>query len=225
MRGGEIVHEWHASGRGPASRHGTASLAKALVGGMSLLVALADGLLDLDDPAARFIPQWRGHPLRSEVTIRQLATHSSGIEDAEAPHIDHLALGGWMEAFWRQEPDPFTVARDEAPFSFAPGQGYAYSNPGMAMLAYAVTAALRGSPHADVRTLLRERIMRPIGVPDEEWSVGYERTFTVDGLPLVANWGGGAYSARAAAAVGLLMLRGGDWEGTQILPQHAVRRS
>ncbi len=223
VRGGEIVHEWHAPGRTAASCHGSASLAKALVGGMSLLVALADGLLALDDPVARYVPEWRGHPLRGEVTVRQLATHSSGLQDAEAPGIDHFALGGWMEAFWRQEPDPFTLARDQAPFIFRPGTGYAYSNPGMAMLSYAVTAALAGSAQGDVRRLLGERVMGPLGVPAEEWSVGYGRTFRVNGLNLVANWGGGAFSARAAAAVGLLMLRGGRWAGRQVLPEEAVR--
>jgi hypothetical protein len=44
---------------------------------------------------------------------------------------------------------------------------------------------------------LRERVLRPLGVPDSEWSVGYGATFTVDGLPLVATWGGGAFYTRA----------------------------
>jgi CubicO group peptidase (beta-lactamase class C family) len=224
VRGGKIVYEWHAPGRGPASQHGTASLAKALVGGMSLLVALADGLVDLDDPASKYIPEWRGHPLRGEITLRQLASHSSGLEDANAPRIDHFALGGWMEAFWRQEPDPFTISRDQVPFVYRPGTDYAYSNPGMAMLAYAVTAAIQGTAHRDIRTLLRERVMQPLGVGDEEWEVGYGRTFQVDGLPLVANWGGGSYTARAAAAVGLLMMHGGRWQGREVLAEDAVRR-
>ena len=64
--------------------------------------------------------------------------------------------------------------------------------------------------------------MRPIGVPDEEWSVGYGQTSTVDGLPLVGSWGGGSYTARAAARVGRLMLRDGDWDGTQA-PQRRCR--
>ena len=98
-----------------------------------------------------------------------------------------------------------------------------YSNPGIAMLTYCVTVALRGTPHQDVRTLLRERVMRPIGVPDAQWSVGYGRTCTVDGLPLVASWGGGGYTARAAARVGRLMLREGNWEGRQLISREAVR--
>src|SRR5205814_213345 len=78
--------------------------------------------------------------------------------------------------------------------------------------------------HKDIRTLLRDRVMRPIGVADEDWSVGYGKTFTVDGLPLVAGWGGGSYTARAVARIGRLVLREGDWDGKQILTKEAVRQ-
>jgi hypothetical protein len=54
--------------------------------------------------------------------------------------------------------------------------------------------------------------MRPLGVPDAEWSCGYNKTFPVDGLPLVGSWGGGSYSARATARIGRLMLRLGGLE-------------
>ena len=66
--------------------------------------------------------------------------------------------------------------------------------------------------------------MRPIGVPDTEWSVGYGKTYTVDGLPLVASWGGGSYTARAVARVGRLMLHEGDWDGKRLLSKEAVRQ-
>jgi CubicO group peptidase (beta-lactamase class C family) len=91
------------------------------------------------------------------------------------------------------------------------------------MLNYVTTAALRDSPEKDIRTLLRERVMRPIGVRDEEWSAGYDQTVKVDDLPLVASWGGGSFTARAAARIGRLMLREGDWDGTRILKAEAVR--
>ena len=38
----------------------------------------------------------------------------------------------------------FARAIHQAPVLFAPGTRYAYSNPGMAALAYAVTASLKG---------------------------------------------------------------------------------
>jgi CubicO group peptidase (beta-lactamase class C family) len=65
--------------------------------------------------------------------------------------------------------------------------------------------------------------MRPIGISDEEWSAGYGETFSVDGLPLVASWGGGGFTARAAARLGRLMLREGDWDGQRVLSVEAVR--
>src|SRR5207302_9443332 len=61
--------------------------------------------------------------------------------------------------------------------------------------------------------------------PDEQWSAGYGKTFTVDGLPLVASWGGGNFTPRALARVGQLMLRKGDWEGKRLLSEEAVRQT
>ena len=222
IRNDRIVYEWYASGFGPEKKHYTASMAKALVGGVSLMLALNDGLLDPDDPACKYIPEWKRHPQKSKITIRHLATHSSGIEDAEQDGIGHFELPGWKGQFWKQQPDPFTVSRDEAPVIFEPGSQYAYSNPGMALLSYAVTDALRGAEHNDIRTLLRQRIMRPIGVKDSDWSIGYGKTFKVNGLNLVANWGGGGYTARAVARVGRLMLRKGNWQGRQLVDSRWV---
>jgi CubicO group peptidase (beta-lactamase class C family) len=222
VRNDRIVCEWYATGHGPDKKHYTASLAKALVGGMSLLVALNDGLVVADDPACKYIPQWKDHPVKSAITIRHLATHSSGVEDAEQDDIPHMKLPGWKGGFWRKAPGPFTLSRDKAPIIFTPGTKYAYSNPGMAMLSYTVTAGLRGGEHTDVRTLLRERIMRPIGVKDSEWSIGYGKTYDVDGLKLVPNWGGGSCTARAVARVGRLMLRKGQWQGKQLIDRQWV---
>jgi len=222
IRNDRIICEWYAKDHGPDKKHYTASLAKALVGGMSLLVALNDGRIAADDPVCKHVPQWKDDPVKSKITIRYLATHSSGVEDAEQDDISHMELPGWKGGFWRKDPDPFTLSRDKAPIIFAPGTKYAYSNPGMAMLSYAVTASLRGGKYADVRTLLRERIMRPIGVEDSDWSIGYGQTYDVDGLKLVANWGGGSYTARAIARVGRLMLRKGNWQGEQLIDSRWV---
>ena len=220
-----IVYEWYAHGHAAAERHYTASMAKALVGGMAVAVALDDGRLSLDDPAAKFIPQWRDDPAKARITLRELGSHTSGISDAEGSGADHVKAGGWQGDFWKRLPpprDPFTLARDAAPLRFTPGVDFLYSNPGMAILAYATTAALRDAPEKDLRSLLRDRVMRPIGVADGDWDVGYGQTFVVDDLPLVAIWGGGEYTARATARIGRLMLREGDWDGRRVLTPEAV---
>jgi hypothetical protein len=149
------------------------------------------------------------------------------LADAEQDRLPHDKLSGWKGDFWKAlDPpaDPFTLARDQTPVLFEPGTKLQYSNPGIAMLGYAVTAALKDAPQKDIRTLLRDRVLRPIGVADEDWSVGYGKTFRVDGLPLVAGWGGGSFTPRALARLGRLLLREGDWNGKQLIAREAVRR-
>jgi CubicO group peptidase (beta-lactamase class C family) len=226
IRNDRIVYEWYAPDHSATKTHYTASMAKAIVGGLATAVAITDGKLSLDDKAAKYIKEWRDDPVKSKITIRQLGSHTSGIDDAEDDKdTPHDKLTGWQGDFWKRLPvpnDPFTLARDKAPVVFEPGTKSAYSNPGIALLTYCTTAAIQDEPQKDIRSLLRERVMRPIGVPDNAWSVGYGQTFLVDGLPLVGSWGGGGFTARATARVGRLMLRGGDWQGKQLLSKEAV---
>jgi CubicO group peptidase (beta-lactamase class C family) len=222
-----IVCEWYATGYGPDRKHGAASLSKATVGGLALALLLGDRKLTLDTPVAELVPAWGDDPRKRKITLRHLGSHTSGLADAEQDRLPHDKLPGWKGDFWKQlgpPNDPFTLARDQAPVQFEPGTMLQYSNPGIAMLCYTVTAALKDAPQKDIRTLLRDRVMRPIGVADGEWSVGYGKTFVVDGLPLVAGWGGGSYSARALACVGRLLLRDGDWDGKLVLSKEAVRQ-
>jgi CubicO group peptidase (beta-lactamase class C family) len=215
IRRGRIAFEWYAPGWNADRPHGTASMAKALVGGMSLALAMNDGLISPGDLASKYIPAWRSDPLKSKITIRQLATHTSGIADAEQDDIPHDRLPGWKGDFWKRAPDPFSIALHQAPVLFEPGTQYAYSNPGMAALSYAVTAALKGG---DIFTLLKQRVLDPLGVPDSNWSIGYGRAYDLDGLKLYANWGGATFTARAAARVGQLKDAAGSLAGAGVDP-------
>src|ERR1019366_3463580 len=220
IRRGRIALEWYAPEWDANRPHGTASMAKALVGGMSLAVAMSDGRISPDDPASKYIAGWSVDPLKSKITIRELATHTSGISDAEQDGIPHDQLPGWKGDFWKRTPDPFSIAVRQAPVLFAPGTQNAYSNPGMAALSYAITAALKGG---DIRTMLRERVLDPLGVPDRDWSIGYGRAYEVDGLKLYANWGGASFTARAAARVGEMMLQG-QWNGRELIRRDVVKK-
>ncbi len=221
IRHGRIALEWYAPGWDSDKPHGTASMAKALVGGMSLAVAMSDGRISPDDLASKYIPAWRADPLKSKITIRQLATHTSGISDAEQDEIPHEQLPGWKGNFWKRSPDPFSIAVQQAPVLFEPGTQYAYSNPGMAALSYAITAALKGG---EIRTLMKERLLDPLGVPERWWSIGYGRAYEVDGLKLYANWGGASFTARAAARIGQLMMLGGQLNGHELIRRDIVKK-
>jgi CubicO group peptidase (beta-lactamase class C family) len=221
MRHGRIALEWYAAGWNAERPHGTASMAKALVGGMSLAVAMSQGRISPDDLASKYIPEWRADPLKSKITIRMLATHTSGISDAEQDDIPHDKLPGWKGAFWARTPDPFTIAIRQAPVLFEPGTQNEYSNPGIAALSYAITAALHGG---DVRTLLKDRVLDPLGIAEADWSIGYDRAYEVDGLKLYANWGGANFTARAAARVAELMMLQGRWKGRELIRRAVVKQ-
>jgi CubicO group peptidase (beta-lactamase class C family) len=219
VRRGRIALEWYAPEWDANRPHGTASMAKALVGGMSIALAMSDGRISPDDLASKFIAGWIADPLKSRITIRQLATHTSGISDAEQDGVAHDRLPGWKGDFWKRTPDPFSIAVRQAPVLFEPGTRYAYSNPGMAVLSYAITAALKGG---DIRTMLQERVLDPLGVPERHWSIGYGTAYQVDGLKLYANWGGASFTARAAARIGQLMMLQGQWNGRALIRRDVV---
>lgn len=210
IRYDKIAYEWYDRGCGRHEPHYTASLAKALVGGTSLILALGHGWLGLDDLACQYVPQWKDDPIKSRITIRHLATHSSGLEDSTPRQP-----GTWKAKFW-EYPHHYQIARDLAPVLFLPGTKFQYSNPAMAMLSYCISAALRDSPHPDVKDLLREGVMRPIGVEDGEWQIaeyGDGRPVVMEGLKIYANWGGARYSPEATARLGRLMLHRGFDKG------------
>ena len=244
---GKLVYERYGDEFDAARPHYTASMAKTLVGGLSLALAIDDGLIDPDDPVSKFAPTWAADPLKVQVTIRHLATHTSGLEDAERSEADHEAavrqgqtlvddhmeLPNGKGAFWRgtnpaaareEDISPFLAARDEAPIIFTPGSRYAYSNPGMAMLSWCVTVALQDTSWPDVRTYRPQRLFGPLGLQEKvDYSIGYDCVYEVEGLPLVANWGGGSFTARATARVGQFLVQDGVWEDEQLLHPGVLR--
>ncbi|WP_143393551.1 serine hydrolase [Fimbriiglobus ruber] len=227
IRNDRLVYEWYAEGQGPDTKQGTASLAKAIVGGLSLGVALTDGKIALDDPASKYVPEWKDDAKKSRITVRHLGSHTSGLSDSSTPGVKATDQPGWKGEFWKQLPppnDPLTLARDQAPVLFEPGTAIQYSNPAIGMMTYCVTAALKDGPIKDARTLLAERVMKPIGAKPSEWSVGYGKTYNVNNLPLIGTWGGGSFTPRTTARIGRLLLHNGDWDGTQLLSKEAVRQ-
>jgi CubicO group peptidase (beta-lactamase class C family) len=226
VRHDRIVYERYAGGHDAGKKQGTASLAKAVVGGLSLAVAISDGGVSLDDPASKWIPAWRHDPLKSKITLRYLGSHTSGIEDAEESRLPHDKLPGWKGDYWKRlDPprDPFTLSRDTAPALFEPGTRMAYSNPGIGLLTYCVTASRKDQAPPDIRGLLATRVVQPMGIAEAEWSVGYGKTFRVEGLPLVPSWDGASFTPRAMARIGRLLLRQGDWDGQRILSAGSVQ--
>jgi len=173
-QGNRVLCEWYAPEWHAGRTHYSVSLAKALVGDVSFIVAMGDGRIKPDDLAAHYVPKWRNNPARSHITIRHLATHTSGLSDASHTAEPDDPERGWETAFWKRDPDPFTISRDRTPMLFEPGSTRQYSNPGMAMLGYCAGGAGAGHqvlvavPSLD---LIAVRLGKPL--EDVSWNAGF----------------------------------------------------
>jgi CubicO group peptidase (beta-lactamase class C family) len=111
----------------PAVRHDTifdlASLTKVIATTTLTMRAVDDGLLALDEPVARHIPEWRGID-REAVTIRDLLSHASGLPAYLPFFRDHI---GRVE---------FEPAIAHTPLEYAPRSQSVYSDLGFILLGF-----------------------------------------------------------------------------------------
>lgn len=151
-RGGEVLFERYSDNPdgsaplGPINENTvwplfsmTKSYAAAL-----LLNLEHDGLLSLDDPVAKFLPEFRtpgeGKFDRRDVKIRHVASHVSGVE--------------FPEEAWTKTPPDLAAVRVVTP----PGKVFNYTAQGMHILERTIEAAA-GREFAE---LLHERILQPL---------------------------------------------------------------
>ncbi|MHB1192102.1 MAG: serine hydrolase domain-containing protein [Longimicrobiales bacterium] len=133
-----------------------------------VLMRLVDrGVVYLDDPVERHLPEIRGladpKPGAPPVTLRQLASHTSGL--MREPRLEGAAAGpldGWEEKVLASIP---TTA-----FEHAPGERYQYSNIGFGILGLALSRAAK-RPFME---LVEEEVFRPLGMTASTFAVDAE---------------------------------------------------
>src|SRR4051794_35370370 len=109
--------------------------------------------LALTDPLAKFFPDF---PRGSEITLRHLLTHTSGIHSyTDKP--DFLSQVGKFI-----EPGKLIASFKNDPPDFAPGAGFHYNNSAY-FLAGEIVAKVSGQPYADY---LRATFFEPLGMKD-----------------------------------------------------------
>jgi CubicO group peptidase (beta-lactamase class C family) len=148
---------------------------------LAALAAVQDGLLDLDEPVASTIAQWRDDPRKARVTIRQLLDFSSGL----AP------------AFYLHEND----ARDRnksaigSPVLADPGTAFIYGPSGLQVFHEVLKQKLRDQSPTH---FLERRVLRRLGLGPQRYLT--DRA----GDPLLAS--GWLLTARDGAKLGQLVL-------------------
>lgn len=118
----------------------------------SILLLADKGKLDLTDSLRKYFPELP----YSNITIRQMLTHISGLPDYEGAmnqkwDYTKVAFNKDMIAF---------LAKEKPPVSFAPGTKWEYSNTAYAILA-SIVEKISGQTFA---TFLSENIFQPLGM-------------------------------------------------------------
>lgn len=201
VRDGRLVAEHYWRGGAATTAKAVFSVTKSVA---STLVGIAegDGLLDLDDPASRYLPQWRGTP-SSEVTIRHLLSNDSG--RAWSPATDYTGL---------------IRARDRTSYAVGlgqdhpPGTVWAYNNSAI----QALDRVLRTATGQDPATFAQERLFGPLGMTHTR--------LTGDSSGRSTGMSFGMESTCLdLARFGLLFQQQGRWEGRQVVPASFVREA
>jgi CubicO group peptidase (beta-lactamase class C family) len=107
-----------------------------------------DGLLDLDDPVGRFLPE-SGY---GSASVKALLAHVSGMQSEP--------VGPWWERSPGVTVEELLAANDGSGAVFGPGEHYHYSNLGFGLLGE-VVARLRDQSWF---SLVQERVLDPLGM-------------------------------------------------------------
>jgi len=148
-----------------------ASVSKSITA-VAVLRLVEAGKLDFEAKAFELLPQFPlsstqgGDPRLTQITIRQLLTHTAGWDRDKSfdpmfiPFKAAEALGASPPA------DTATIIRymQRQPLDFDPGQKYAYSNFGYCLLGRVIEQAT-GKSYADA---VRELVLEPCGAPSFE---------------------------------------------------------
>lgn len=121
-----------------------------------MMILIEQGLLALDDPVERFLPEIRnliGYANYPPITFRQLASHTSGLaEEAELPGN----VQGPIEQWEQKTLDCIPTTR----FEYPPGETFLYSNISYCYLGLALQR-VAGKPYID---LMHQLILDPLGM-------------------------------------------------------------
>ena len=272
-RNGKIVY-WKAHGMADSENNialkrddifRIASQSKAITS-TAVMILWEEGKFRLDDPISKYIPEfknpkvmtsfsysdttWRGVSAKSEITIRQLLTHTSGVGygliDGDERFGMIFGKAGIIDAFTTEN---ITIAENIKklaimPLHHHPGEKYTYSE-GLDILGYFIEV-VSGVPFDE---FLKTRIFDPLGMDDtrfyfpqekanrlvavqykenNQWrkfpNTFYDADYPIKGAKAFFSGGGGlSGTAKDYAAFLQMYLNGGEYNGNRLLSRTTVK--
>jgi CubicO group peptidase (beta-lactamase class C family) len=178
MHRGRVIFEDYPNGGAPDRGWELASGTKSFTGVMAA-AAVKDRLLDLDEPAAETLPEWRGDAVKRRITIHQLLSLESGLRAG--------AIG---------RPPTYADAIATPP-EYEPGTKFEYGPAPFQIFG----EIMRRKTAADPLRYLTQRILDPLRIAPTDWRRG------ADGMPFMPQ--GAAFTARDWAVFGEWVRTGG----------------
>ncbi|MBN1248222.1 MAG: serine hydrolase [Anaerolineae bacterium] len=193
--GHRVAQGWWAP-YAPELPHMLFSLSKSFTS-TAVGLAVADGLLSVDDPVIRFFPDDLPDEIGDNLAamkVRHLLSMSTGHEEEPTGKMESAEDGNWAKPFLAQ------------PVVHEPGTHFLY-NTGASYMLSAIVQSLTGQTILDYLT---PRILEPLGIEGAVW----------DTCPRGINIGGFGLWIRTEdiARFGQLYLQKGMWQGEQLLP-------
>lgn len=191
IKDGYLVDEHYWNGTDTETNQEIFSASKSVT---STLVGIAqsEGHLDIDQPASDFITEWKGTPSES-VTIRNLLSNDSG------RYYDFRT--DYLEMTSAEDRTAFAIGLDQ---QHEPGTHWEYNNSAIQTL----EAVLERATGQDVEEFAQEHLFGPIGMSS---------TIARDKAGNPATFMGVQAGCLDMARFGYLFLRGGVWDGEQVV--------
>lgn len=203
---GAIIAERYAPGYDANTRFNSYSMAKSYTSTL-IGILVGQGRLKLDDPAP--VPEWSspGDP-RGKIRLLDLLHMSSGIHSTEAASDQVTDTAAMLFGAGRMD-----VARHgaEHPLKYVPGKYWMYSNSTSNVLSGIVRRHVGDTKEAYLK-FVNDYLFDPLGM--QSTTLGFDARGTFVGSTYV--WA----TARDYAKLGLLYLRGGEWNGRPILAKN-----
>lgn len=145
---------------------------------MLIMQQVEKGTIKLDDPIAKYLPQYP-MPQGERVTVRHLLTHTSGTPN----YTEFMNFRRDRNAY---PLDSLIATFSSRPLEFEPGSRYKYSNSGYAVLG-AILQKATGKPY---ERLLADNILTPLGMKNSGYdhpepiikkrAAGYEKPVNLE---------------------------------------------
>lgn len=197
IRNGYIVAEGYSKDWDSDMLHPMYSITKSFTAAACGLAIQEDILNGTDQKVGDFFPETGNDPLKSNITVGQLLSMSSGLEwdnRGERSSIEMANAPDWVK---------YVLDRK---MKFQPGSAFQYNNGNAHLLSCLLQRAI-GIP---VSMYVNHKLFQPLGIHDVLWG-GDLQGVTIGSWALRLR-------TRDMAKFGLLYLHGGQWDGNELMP-------